>query len=123
LSEHMKLSGNLKQLHSPNENDNGMAYCSRCKKVAKKADLYLHEGGTSQYIQLVCQNCKKTIWISELELERIKDDEKCYVCKKPTNYYDSVCVSYGPKFPKNGAHFCSERCVKQNEKQRRGKRK
>ena len=38
----------------------------------------------------------------------IKDDKKCYVCKKLTNHFDATMIQLGNKRDK---YFCSEKCI------------
>lgn len=140
MSEHFSIEGNCEFEHLPYDWEGGMAYCNRCKKVKNKLRIELHEGIISDWIKVVCLSCNKAIWTAELksgycskkhkhteECEilpkkwkavrddgriLIRDDEKCAVCGKPTNDYDSVCVGYCKGKIK---YYCSDKCEKKME--------
>lgn len=122
MSEHFTVTGDVDFYHWPYDEDYGMAYCSRCKKVKNKLSVEFNQGWLSRWIRVICPTCKKTMYVSKLTSEedegtngwqqRIVDNKKCSVCKKPTNKYDSYSEGtlyfYGKK--KIDYILCSKKC-------------
>jgi hypothetical protein len=115
MSEHMTIKGQTEFHHLPYDYEGGMVFCSRCKKITEKPIINLDEGFR---VSVVCHRCKKVIWttdIQDIEKEIIfpKDNEKCSVCRKRTNEYDCVAVSYHKNTRKI---FCSRKCFEKSER-------
>ena len=113
MSEHMGIKGKCMFYHSPEDEDWGFAYCNRCKKICGSLLVEFHQGFTSDWIQVECPKCKHTIWTAKLKYRKIlkaKDDLKCFICKKKTNYYD--CNAYSD----DKEIFCSNKCYNKYQK-------
>jgi hypothetical protein len=125
MSEHTELKGNIEYLHMPYQKE-GFSYCKRCKKFVTKASITFHEGFASEWCEFRCEHCKHVIWVCEFGYKgdgdddtgvriMIKDDQKCAVCKKPTNHYD--CVAYGGRTnSKKTNYWCSKKCYDKDRK-------
>jgi hypothetical protein len=129
MSEHMSVTGKCEFYHIPMDEDWGFAYCKRCKKIKQSLIVEFHQGIVSDYTQVICPTCKKTMWIAELTTREEdypktnkgrfhpKDDKKCKVCKKPTNHFDCAAVIWG----KTDIYLCSGKCYKKYDKERNAK--
>jgi hypothetical protein len=113
MSEHMGISGTVKYYHLPYDDEMGMTYCHRCKETCEKIEILLHEGIMHHWLQLKCGKCKKTIWTSEIGMERCKDDLKCHICGKKVGEFDCCVIQMVPKPIKP---FCSKKCYDKFEK-------
>jgi hypothetical protein len=107
MSEHIGLSGKLNYYHLPYDDEMGLTYCHRCKETCERVEIRLHEGITHHWLQMICGHCKKTIWTSEITMERCKDDLKCHICGKKVCEFDCYLIQV---FPKPKKPFCSKVC-------------
>lgn len=112
MSEHMEINGKVKYIHLPYGDKMGITFCRRCKKTCDSVTIGFHEGIMGYWIKTVCGKCKKTIWTSTLEnIGFVKDDRKCFVCKKPTNYHDTYLTTVNSRSTR---YFCSKECSKKD---------
>jgi hypothetical protein len=134
MSEHTRVKGRVIYDHMPYQHE-GFSFCKRCKKFVDKMEVCFNEGFASEWMQVNCGECGKCIWVCEFGNKTdkdevgirtmVKDDQKCAVCKKPTNHYD--CVAYGGKISsKKNNYWCSKKCYdkanKQEEKEWKAKK-
>lgn len=113
MSEHFSINGEINFWHLPYEDEMGMAYCSNCKEVPTRLSIEFHEGLLDCWIRIRCPKCKKTIWVSTFNMKRIKDNKKCWICKKPTNHYDCYQVS-SDSINNKDKYLCSKKCADKN---------
>lgn len=122
--------GPVEFLHWPTIGEDWcFSFCRRCNRTKRKLRIEFHEGIVSDWIKVICPSCDKTIWVAELTSDEedmqkgfkrlrdegrvlIKDNAKCAVCKKPTNYYDCAIYRLDDKY------FCSERCEREYDKRK-----
>lgn len=127
MSEHTYIKGNCDYVHMPYREINGFTYCKHCKQFVDKIEIQFHEGWLSDWMQVVCCKCNKTIWTMEFGDENkdaekpgikiyTKDDKKCCICGKPTNHYDCRYSSFGGRNKKKTVYICSNKCAKIDEK-------
>jgi len=130
MSEHCQISGMIEHFHTAQQI---FCYCRRCKRENRKLIINLDQGFGSVSIEAVCPKCKKVIWHTSVDTFMNEsnqkedmgfiypiDDEKCAVCKKPTNHYD--CYLYGGKVSERKmGYWCSKKCSDIQEKQDRKK--
>lgn len=109
----------------------GFTYCPRCKKVCDSLKIELHQGWVSEYIQVICPTCKKTIWVADLTTNEeeypdangmkyiVKNDLTCSVCRKKTNRFDCACMStsFGKDKKMKKKVYCSPKCSKVLDKE------
>jgi len=62
MSEHTYLTSKIEYAHLPYR-ENGFTWCRHCKKFVKKATVGFHEGIVSDWMELKCGHCNKTIWV------------------------------------------------------------
>ncbi|MCK9429464.1 MAG: hypothetical protein M0R17_05630 [Candidatus Omnitrophica bacterium] len=135
MSEHTEIKGECNYLHIPYREE-GFSYCRNCKKFSDKLEVQFNEGWMSDWMEVRCGKCYKTIWVCEfkdkhsIEMKNkkykdkednnkegmrifVKDDEKCEVCKKPTNHYDCLSSGFFGLY-NHGKEFyiCSNKCNK-----------
>ncbi len=112
----MSINGAVDYWHLPYDEKGGFTFCNHCKKTCEKISVEFHNGIASDWMVLRCSKCKKAIWTSEIERKQTKDDKKCAICKKPTNWID--CEAYGGSFRnKKNNYWCSKKCYKLSEKE------
>jgi len=109
MSEHMSINGVVNYWHLPYDEEGAFTYCNHCKKTCDRVTVEFHEGWMDNWINLRCAKCKKSIWTSKLKRKQTKDDKKCQICKKPTNWID--CEIHGGSFSnKRHNYWCSRKC-------------
>ncbi len=116
MSEHMSIKGSVDYWHLPYDEQGGLTYCNHCKETCDKVSIELHNGIASDWMNVVCGKCNKSIWTAKVKTRQTKNDKKCAICKKPTNWIDSS-VSGGTG--KKMEYWCSPKCYKKHEKEER----
>lgn len=122
MSEHFCIEGHCEFWHLPEDEPWGMAFCNRCKKIKSRLIVEFHQGISNDWIKVKCFRCKKTMWVAELTTPEedgfgggrrivMKDDRKCFICKKPTNQWDCYCLSFVGKNNRMRV-ICSDKCNK-----------
>ena len=126
MSEHIMIEGEIDFWHLPYEEEGSFSYCHHCKKPKKKLQIELHGGALSEWIQVRCPTCKKTIWIAELTTDEeeypksyggkylVKEKNKCAICGKETNKWD--CISYSFSSGNRINCICSMKCERIRDK-------
>jgi len=90
--------------------------CGKCKKAIWVCSFKMdprQDCLTPKEELIRLKKMKKEDLDFELEGVRrfIKDDKKCFICKKPTNHYDCHCLMYGGMIkPRMDKYFCSKKC-------------
>jgi len=109
MSEHMKIKGKVDYWHLPYDEEGAFTFCNHCEETCDKVSVEFHQGWMEDWMNVNCGKCKKSIWTSKLKRKMTKDDKKCHICGKPTNWVDCSCKSFrvgeGRDF-----YTCSERC-------------
>jgi len=113
MSEHMEISSKIDYWHLPSGEEWGFTYCKHCKETCEKASVEFHQG-MDDWINLRCGKCKKSIWTAIVKRKQTKDNKKCAICKKPTNWID--CESYGGGLSNKTEYWCSKKCYKKQNK-------
>ncbi len=113
----MSINGKVNYLHLPYDEEGAFTFCNHCKKTCERVTIELHQGFLEDWINLICSRCKKSIWTSELDRKRTKDNKKCFNCKKPTNNMDCDCSVCGGKLGKRIRYYCSEKCYNKKEQE------
>ncbi len=115
MSEHMSINGEVNYWHLPSDEKGAFTFCNNCKKTYDRVIVEFHNGIVNDWMVLICSKCKKAIWTSELERKQTKDNKKCAICKKPTNWID--CEAHGGSFGnKKHNYWCSKKCYKKSNK-------
>ncbi len=118
----MYVKGKIEYAHLPYGELGGLTWCQFCKKTMERAEIGLHTGISSEWIEMRCVHCKKTVWVTELQDKKIqKLDKKCVVCKKKVGEYNCYCVSYkSNKRTKLVAYYyCSRKCEQKKYKSKK----
>lgn len=125
MSEHIGVKGKVEFYHLPYREYDGFTACKNrecCEKgdFTDKLIIEFHEGFLTDWMQVICGRCKKTIWVANLNGRRkqVKNNKKCEFCKKPTNQYD--CFYYGSCgiYKKGKTYYiCSKKCDKEINKE------
>ena len=115
MSEHMSIEGEVQYWHLALGEKGGLTFCNHCKKTCNKVIVNLHEGFSGNWMTVECGRCKKNIWASQINMDIIKDDKKCFICKKPTNHYDCNCEQFSTTY-KGMRIFCSKKCYNKANK-------
>lgn len=111
----MSINGEVDYWHLPCDEEWGFTFCKHCKKTCDRINVEFHQGIASDWMVLRCSKCKKAIWTSELDRKQTKDDKKCAICKKPTNWVD--CEAHGGSFSnKKCNYWCSKKCYNKQNK-------
>lgn len=110
----MSINGKVNYWHFPCDEDWGFTYCKHCKGTCERVKVEFHQGIAGDWMVLGCPKCKKSIWTSEIDRKPTKDDKKCAICGKPTNWID--CESYGGDVTKKTSYWCSKKCYDKQEK-------
>ena len=130
----MRIIGKVFYDHIPYREKTGFSYCKYCKKFITNMQIGFNEGFLSDWMSVSCGKCHKTIWVcafkndpkqsclykkqkrgknEEENIEGmrifIKDDKKCWGCRKPTNNYD--CYASGGMVHDMTRYFCSKKCM------------
>jgi len=117
MSEHMSINGEVNYHHLPYDEEGAFTYCNHCKQTCDRATIELHQGFMDDWICLRCPKCKNSIWESKLKRKQTKDNKKCEVCKKPTNWIDCYSHGWATYYKKGKERFiCSKKCADKMEK-------
>ena len=109
----MSINGVVDYWHLPYGEEGAFTYCNHCKKTCERVNVEFHEGWTNDWMVLRCSKCKKSIWTSNLHRKQTKDNKKCDICKKPTNWID--CNTSGGRLGEKGMkYWCSKKCYKKS---------
>jgi len=93
MSEHMAINGSVNYWHLPYDEEGAFTFCRHCQKTCERVTVEFHEGWLNNWMNLNCAKCGKSIWTSKLHRKPTKDNKKCWICGKPTNWVDCACRS------------------------------
>ena len=117
MSEHLGIKGRIRYYHMAYDDPYSITWCPHCKESTSKAEICLHEGFDGHWVQFICTQCDKTIWTAKLGKRKLeKLNRKCYICKKPTSYYNCYTYTYELKENSRGKYLCSKKCYNKFEK-------